>query len=38
MRVLHSESSTGWGGQENRTLNEMIAMRVGTLHEPTSAT
>ena len=27
MRVLHSESSTGWGGQENRTLNEMIAMR-----------
>lgn len=27
MRILHSESSTGWGGQENRTLNEMIAMR-----------
>jgi glycosyltransferase involved in cell wall biosynthesis len=27
MRVLHSESSIGWGGQENRTLNEMIAMR-----------
>lgn len=27
MRVLHTESSTGWGGQENRTLNEMIAMR-----------
>ena len=27
MRILHSESSTGWGGQENRTLNELIAMR-----------
>lgn len=27
MRVLHSESSKGWGGQENRTLNEMVAMR-----------
>lgn len=27
MRVLHTESSLGWGGQENRTLNEMIAMR-----------
>jgi len=27
MRVLHTESSTGWGGQENRTLNELIAMR-----------
>jgi len=27
MRILHSESSTGWGGQENRTMNEMIAMR-----------
>jgi glycosyltransferase involved in cell wall biosynthesis len=27
LRVLHSESSLGWGGQENRTLNEMIALR-----------
>lgn len=27
MRVLHTESSTGWGGQENRTLNELLAMR-----------
>lgn len=27
MRILHTESSVGWGGQENRTLNEMIAMR-----------
>ena len=27
MRILHTESSLGWGGQENRTLNEMISMR-----------
>lgn len=27
MRILHSESSKGWGGQENRTLNELIGMR-----------
>ena len=27
MRILHSESSLGWGGQENRTLNELFAMR-----------
>jgi glycosyltransferase involved in cell wall biosynthesis len=27
LRVLHTESSLGWGGQENRTLNEMIGMR-----------
>ncbi len=27
MRILHTESSKGWGGQENRTLNELIAMR-----------
>ena len=27
MRIVHTESSMGWGGQENRTLNEMIAMR-----------
>ena len=28
LRILHTESSLGWGGQENRTLNEMIAMRA----------
>lgn len=27
MTVLHSESSLGWGGQENRTLNEMLTLR-----------
>ena len=27
MRILHTESSKGWGGQENRTLNELITMR-----------
>lgn len=27
MRILHTESSTGWGGQENRTMNELVAMR-----------
>jgi hypothetical protein len=27
MRVLHTESSKGWGGQENRTLNELVTMR-----------
>lgn len=27
MRVLHTESSLGWGGQENRTLNEMLGLR-----------
>jgi glycosyltransferase involved in cell wall biosynthesis len=27
MRILHTESSLGWGGQENRTLNELITMR-----------
>jgi glycosyltransferase involved in cell wall biosynthesis len=27
MRVLHTESSKGWGGQENRTLNELLGMR-----------
>jgi glycosyltransferase involved in cell wall biosynthesis len=27
MRILHTESSTGWGGQENRTMNELISMR-----------
>lgn len=28
MRILHTESSLGWGGQENRTLNEMIGLRT----------
>lgn len=27
LRILHAESSKGWGGQENRTMNELIAMR-----------
>jgi glycosyltransferase involved in cell wall biosynthesis len=27
LTVLHTESSLGWGGQENRTLNELLAMR-----------
>jgi glycosyltransferase involved in cell wall biosynthesis len=27
LRILHSESSLGWGGQENRILNEMFALR-----------
>lgn len=25
--ILHTESSRGWGGQENRTLNELLALR-----------
>lgn len=25
--LLHTESSTGWGGQENRTLNESLGLR-----------
>ena len=28
MRVLHSESSRGWGGQENRTLQECLQLRA----------
>jgi len=28
MRILHTESSLGWGGQENRILNEMIGLRA----------
>jgi len=28
MRVLHTESSQGWGGQENRTLQEAIQLRL----------
>jgi glycosyltransferase involved in cell wall biosynthesis len=27
VRVIHTESSTGWGGQENRTLQEALQMR-----------
>lgn len=27
LTVLHTESSLGWGGQENRTLNELLSMR-----------
>lgn len=27
MKILHTESSLGWGGQENRTLNEMFGLR-----------
>ncbi|MFM0557831.1 glycosyltransferase [Paraburkholderia sediminicola] len=27
MKILHSESSRGWGGQEVRTLKEMLALR-----------
>jgi glycosyltransferase involved in cell wall biosynthesis len=27
LRILHTESSLGWGGQENRTFNEMLGMR-----------
>lgn len=27
LRILHSESSKGWGGQEIRTLKEMVALR-----------
>lgn len=28
MKILHTESSLGWGGQENRTLNEALALRA----------
>jgi glycosyltransferase involved in cell wall biosynthesis len=27
LRILHTESSKGWGGQENRTLNELLTLR-----------
>ncbi len=27
MKIAHTESSLGWGGQENRTLNEMLVLR-----------
>lgn len=32
MRIIHTESSKGWGGQENRTLNELIAMAARGHH------
>lgn len=28
LSIVHTESSTGWGGQENRTLNECLGMRA----------
>lgn len=28
IKILHTESSLGWGGQENRTLNELIGLRA----------
>ncbi|OXC75425.1 glycosyltransferase family 4 protein [Caballeronia sordidicola] len=28
LRILHSESSKGWGGQEHRTLKEMTVLRA----------
>lgn len=28
MRVMHTESSLGWGGQENRTFNECLGLRA----------
>ena len=27
MKIVHTEASLGWGGQENRILNEMLALR-----------
>lgn len=33
LRILHTESSKGWGGQENRTLNELLTLREQG-HEP----
>ncbi|HTZ00011.1 MAG TPA: glycosyltransferase [Rhodocyclaceae bacterium] len=27
LKILHTESSTGWGGQEHRTFKEMVALR-----------
>ena len=27
LTILHTESSTGWGGQENRTLQECIGLK-----------
>lgn len=26
LRIIHTESSKGWGGQENRTLNELLSV------------
>jgi glycosyltransferase involved in cell wall biosynthesis len=28
MKVMHTESSLGWGGQENRTLNECLGLKA----------
>ncbi|MCK5506443.1 MAG: hypothetical protein KAJ10_14875 [Thermodesulfovibrionia bacterium] len=28
LTVLHTESSTGWGGQENRTLHESTGLKA----------
>ncbi|MDO8315758.1 MAG: glycosyltransferase family 4 protein [Rugosibacter sp.] len=28
IKILHTESSLGWGGQENRTLNELTGLRA----------
>ncbi|KAB2639757.1 MAG: hypothetical protein DVB25_05005, partial [Verrucomicrobia bacterium] len=25
LKILHTESSTGWGGQEHRTFKEMVS-------------
>lgn len=27
LKILHTESSTGWGGQEHRTFKEMVSLR-----------
>lgn len=27
LKILHTESSTGWGGQEHRTFKELVALR-----------
>ena len=32
LKILHTESSKGWGGQENRTLNELLALREQGQH------
>lgn len=28
LKILHTESSTGWGGQEHRTFKEMVSLRA----------
>jgi hypothetical protein len=27
LKILHTESSTGWGGQEHRTFKELVSLR-----------